>query len=132
VPTSNFRTLFLTLAAVTTAGLAAPIATAATRTVSRDGAWSYFTDPRAVNHAGEHRRTYVGWIDSRGRIVVSSYDHRTRTRERAVLRRGERVDDHNNPSILVRPGGHLVVFYSTNRRRHLAYRVSRRPEDVDD
>jgi hypothetical protein len=103
---------------------------AATQPVSRDGAWSYFTDPRAVNYEGNHQRTYVGWLDSRGQIVVSSYDHRTHVRSRAVLRTGERVDDHNNPSILARPDGRLLVFYSTNRRRHLVYRLSRRPEDI--
>jgi hypothetical protein len=118
------------LAAVSAAGLAPPVVGAATRTVARDGAWTYFIEPRAVNYDGKHRRTYVGWIDSRGRIAVSSYDHRTHARARAVLRRHERADDHNNPSILIRPGGRLVVFYSTNRRRRLVYRVSRRPEDV--
>ena len=72
----------------------------------------------------------MGWIDSRGQVVVSSYDHRTRVRTRAVLRTRERVDDHNNPSLTVRPDGRLLIFYSTERRRNLVYRVSRRPEDV--
>ena len=111
-------------------GLAAADASAGSTTLSPDGAWSYFTEPRAVNHEGAHRRTYVGWIDSRGQIVVSSYDHRTRVRTRAVLRTGERVDDHNNPAVTVRPDGRLLVFYSTDRRRRLVYRLSRRPEDV--
>ncbi len=98
--------------------------------MSPDGAWTYFTEPRAVNHEGRHRRTYVGWIDSRGQIVVSSYDHRSRVRTRTVLQTRERVDDHNNPSLTVRPDGRLLVFYSTDRRRHLVARLSRRPEDV--
>ncbi len=98
--------------------------------MSPDGAWTYFIEPRAVNYDGLHRRTYVGWIDSRGQIVVSSYDHRTRIRTRAVLTTGERVDDHNNPSLTVRPDGRLLVFYSTERRRNLVVRLSRRPEDV--
>ena len=108
---------------------AAP-ARAATQAVSPDGAWTYFIEPRAVNYDGKHRRTFVGWLDSRGQVVVSSYDHRSHVRTRAVLHTGERVDDHNNPSILARPDGHLLVFYSTNRRRHLVYRLSRRPEDI--
>ena len=62
--------------------------------------------------------------------MVSSYDHRSRVRTRAVLRTGERVDDHNNPSLTVRPDGRLLVFYSTDRRQNLVYRLSRRPEDV--
>lgn len=121
--------LFGLLVAVIVA-VAASAASAATTTLSSDGAWTYFTEPRAVNHDGKHRRTYVGWIDSRGQIVVSSYDHRTGVRTRAVLRTGERVDDHNNPSLTVRRDGRLMVFYSTERRRNLVYRLSRRPEDV--
>lgn len=109
---------------------AAPARALTTQPVSPDGAWSYFTEPRAVNYDGKHRRTYVGWLDSHGQIVVSSYDHPSGVRTRAVLRTGERVDDHNNPSILARPDGRLLVFYSTNRRRHLVYRLSRRPEDI--
>ena len=112
------------------AGLAPASAPAATRAVSPDGAWTYFIEPRAVNYKGRHRRTFVGWLDSRGQIVVSSYDHRTGVRTRAVLRTGERVDDHNNPSILVRPNGRLFAFYSTHRRRNLVYRRSRRPGDA--
>ena len=114
---------------MTAAGLSAA-ALGANTTVSPDGAWTYFIEPRAVNYEGEHKRTYVGWIDSRGQVVVSSYDHRTRVRTRAVLQTGERVDDHNNPSLTVRPDGRLLVFYSTDRRRNLVSRVSRRPEDV--
>ena len=112
------------------AALAPAAAPAANRAVSPDGAWSYFTEPRAVNYEGRNPRTFVAWLDSRGQIVVSSYDHRTGVRTRAVLRTGERVDDHNNPSILVRPDGRLLVFYSTHRRRNLVYRLSRRPGDA--
>ena len=123
--------LMLTIRLALLAALIVPAsAPAATQPVSPDGAWTYFTEPRAVNYDGKHRRTYVGWLDSRGQIVVSSYDHRTHVRTRAVLRTGERVDDHNNPSIIARPNGRLLVFYSTNHRRHLVYRRTRRPEDI--
>jgi BNR repeat-containing family member len=121
--------LFGLLVAVIVA-VAAAAASAAGTTASPDGAWTYFTEPRAINHDGKHRRTYVGWIDSRGQIVISSYDHRTHVRTRTVLRTGERVDDHNNPSVTVRPDGRLLVFYSTQRRRNLIARVSRRPESL--
>ena len=46
---------------------------AAPRTVSPDGAWSYFTEPRAVNVDGKHRRTYVGWIDRKSTRLNSSH-----------------------------------------------------------
>jgi hypothetical protein len=105
-------------------------ASAETAAFAPSGAWTYFTEPRAVNHEGRHRRTYAGWVDARGQILASSYDHRSGTRTRAVLRSHFQVDDHNNPSITVRPDGRLLAFYSGHAGDNLFYRLSRRPEDV--
>ena len=92
-----------------------------------DGAWSWFGDPRAVTHDG---RTYVGWVDQEGDIKVSSYDHTTGERVTAVLHARLQQDDHANPSIQVRPDGHLVVYYSAHVGPAMHQRVSSQPEDV--
>jgi len=94
------------------------------------GAWSWFGDPRAVYHAGAHRRTYVGWIDSAGNVEVASYDHDNGRRTVGTLTTGFQVDDHNNPSLLMRPDGHLLVFWSGHGGSQLYYRRSASPEDV--
>jgi PKD repeat protein len=91
------------------------------------GAWSWFGDPRAVYHQD---RTYVGWVDHEGDIKVSSYDHDTRERVTAVLQARLNRDDHANPSILVRPDGRLMVFYSRHVGPAMHYRVSTNPGDV--
>lgn len=101
------------------------------------GAWSWFGDPRAVTAGG---RTFVGWIDQRGDVRIAAYVHRSRRIVRgAVLKRGLGRDDHNNPSIVVRPDGRLMVFFSPHSGRGLPppgipsrmyYRLSRRPGDV--
>jgi PKD repeat protein len=95
-----------------------------------DGAWSWFGDPRAVTYTGTHTRTYVGWVDQEGDIKVSSYDHTTGERVTAVLHARLQQDDHANPSIQVRPDGHLVVYYSAHVGPAMYYRVSSAPEDV--
>jgi hypothetical protein len=92
-----------------------------------DGAWSWFGDPRAVFHEG---RTYVGWVDLEGDIKVSSYDHTTGHRVTAVLQARLNRDDHANPSLHVRPDGHLMVFYSRHVGPAMHYRVSTHPRDV--
>ena len=103
------------------------------------GAWSWFGDPRAVYHEGRHRRTYVGWIDGDGDVRVASVDSDTGARRVAVLKRGLGRDDHNDPSLLMLPGGRLEAFYSPHSGRYLPppgipsrmyYRVMRRAEDV--
>jgi hypothetical protein len=94
------------------------------------GAWSWFADPRAVFHAGLHKRTYVGWVGVHGDIRVLSYDYATKTITTAVLQNGVQADDHANPALLVRPDGRLQVFYSAHNGSLMFYRVSTRPEDI--
>ncbi len=100
------------------------------RELVRSGAWSWFGDPRAVHHAGAHRRTYVGWVDAAGSIQVASYDHDTGVRVITTLKANFQVDDHANPSLLVRPDGRLMVFWSAHFGTAMFYRRSLRPEDV--
>lgn len=108
----------------------APAATEAAQPPLGDGAWSWFGDPRAITHTGAHTRTYVGWVDHEGDVKVSSFDHSTRERVTAVLQARLNQDDHASPSLLVRPDGRLVVFYSRHVGPAMHYRVSTRPEDV--
>ena len=77
-----------------------------------DGAWCWFSDPRAVYYEGEHRRTYAGWVDSAGSIVVGYYDHESGEMNQHILSKELQVDDHNNPSLLFSEEGKLLVFYS--------------------
>ena len=100
------------------------------REFSRSGAWSWFGDPRAVYHAGAHRRTYVGWVDAAGSVQVASYDHDTGIRVITTLKANFQLDDHANPSLLVRPDGRLIVFWSAHIGGSMFYRRSVRPEDV--
>ena len=75
-------------------------------------------------------KTYVGWVDLEGDIKVSSYDHASGERVTAVLQARLNQDDHANPSLHVRPDGHLVVFYSRHVGPAMHYRISTRPHDV--
>ena len=95
-----------------------------------DGGWCWFADPRAVYHAGRHRRTYIGWVDRRGEIMVGSFDHATNRIERAVLHRGFSVDDHHNPALLLDADGHITVYYCAHNGGRMYHRRSLEPEDV--
>ena len=80
--------------------------------ITADGAWCWFSDPRAVYHQGNHRRTYTGWVDGKGNIVVGFYDHQNGTIETKVIDPELEIDDHDNPSLFFDPEGKLMVFYS--------------------
>jgi hypothetical protein len=100
------------------------------RELTASGAWSWFGDPRSVYHEGRHRRTYTGWVARDGSVQVASFDHDTGQRAVATLKARLQVDDHNNPSILIRPDGRLLVFWSTHAGPTMWYRRSARPEDI--
>jgi hypothetical protein len=100
------------------------------RELAASGAWCWFADPRAVYHAGAHRRTYVGWVDARGSIQVASYDHDTAIRTVTTVKASFQIDDHANPSLLVRPDGRLIVFWSAHLGGRMYYRRSLRAEDI--
>jgi hypothetical protein len=100
------------------------------REFNPSGAWCWFGDPRAVYYQGAHRRTYVGWVSGAGDIQVGSYDHDTGQRVVTTVKARFQIDDHANPSLLVRPDGRLMVFWSGHFGSAMYYRRSVNPEDI--
>ncbi|MEQ8240337.1 MAG: glycoside hydrolase family 88 protein [Cyclobacteriaceae bacterium] len=79
-----------------------------------NGAWCWFSDPRAVYHEGQFRRTYSGWVDNYGDIHVGYYDHDTKEITSKVIYDNLEIDDHDNPSLLFDEDGKLLVFFNTH------------------
>jgi hypothetical protein len=101
------------------------------KTFAEDGAWCWFSDPRAVYYEGQHQRTYVGWIDSRGNVMVGFYDHQDRQTQTYMLHEGLEVDDHDNPALHFTEDGRLMVFYSEHSKETPIYQlISQNPEDI--
>lgn len=81
-----------------------------------DGAWCWFSDPRAIYYEGNFQRTYAGWITSTGDVTVGFYDHQTGEVKSYVLHQQLEIDDHDNPSLVMTPEGKLMVFYSKHSK----------------
>jgi hypothetical protein len=105
---------------------------AADYTLTGDGGWCWFADPRALYYKGTNERTYIGWITSSGAVTVAQYDHASQQTTTTVLRYNFEADDHDNPSLLVRASDQRVmVFYSKHTvEPHLYFRISTNPEDI--
>lgn len=110
------------LTATTQAPPPSPFASLAQR-----GAWCWFGDPRAIQVGA---KTFTGWIDWNGDVVVAQYDNPTRTVTTHVVRPGLEVDDHDNPSVVVRPDGRILAFYSKHAGSPMYYRLSNNPGDI--
>jgi hypothetical protein len=120
----------MTFAVLPILSLACSLPFAVAGSIRQDGAWTWFSDPRAVHYVGENDKTYWGWADTHGSIRISSLDHKTGQVQITTLHYGFEVDDHDAPAILVRPDGRLVVFYSKHNAPLIYYRISTNPEDI--
>jgi len=103
------------------------------RTITTDGGWCWFSDPRAVYYEGKHKRTYTGWVTSAGDIVVAYYDHQTQEIKNKMLYEKLEADDHDNPTILIGKDGKLKIFFSKHARSFpIQLFVSAQPENIDE
>ena len=100
------------------------------KTLTDDGAWCWFADPRAVYYEGKYKRTYTGWVNKSGDICMGYYDHTTGDIKETILKKGLEYDDHANPAFLLLEDGRFMVFYSAHCGKEMYYRTMRTPEDI--
>jgi hypothetical protein len=98
--------------------------------ITSNGAWTWYGNPVAVHYEGKYKKTYMGWISNNGTISVGSYNHETGDTATKVIRTGYQVDDHCHPSILMRPDGRLMVFFTGHDGGTISLYVSTNPEDI--
>jgi hypothetical protein len=79
-----------------------------------NGAWCWFSDPRAVYYEGNHKRTYGGWVDNYGNIHIGYFDHETLQIHSRIIAEEFEANDHVNPSLHFDENGYLMVFYNTH------------------
>jgi len=101
-----------------------------TQSLTQDGAWCWFQDPRAVYRKGDRERTYMQWITRDGRLQVGAYDHVTGHTEIHTVKQDWDRDDHNVGAFVVRPDGRLMVFYARHNGHGLFARTAAHPEDI--
>jgi hypothetical protein len=102
--------------------------------VSREGAWCWFADPRAIHYENEQQTINASWlayIDVHGNVKASQYDFLTGKRNEVLVRSYFQPDDHNNPTILVLPDERVLIIYSRHTDEPaFYYRVSKRAGDI--
>ncbi|MCX7046625.1 MAG: BNR-4 repeat-containing protein [Candidatus Sumerlaeota bacterium] len=99
------------------------------KSLTDDGAWTWFNDPRAVYYEGAHRRTYAGWINRAGDVMMGAYDHDDSSITTFTLKSAFQKDDHDNPGFVARPDGRLFALYAYHNGRKY-FRIMTQPEDT--
>lgn len=102
-------------------------------TLTDDGAWCWFSDPRAICFKGHYHRIYAGWMNQYGDVVAGYYDCDNHHILYDTIRRKFEVDDHNNPSIFIDSQGRLTLFYCGHAHSSPIYSIqSKSPEHIND
>ena len=70
--------------------------------LTQNGAWCWFADPRAIYHEGKNKRTYIGYVNKKGDIMVNVIDHESnKVMKEVTLKPKLNKDDHANPSLIM-------------------------------
>lgn len=104
--------------------------------VTKEGAWCWFADPRALHYENKDQtinKTFIGYIDIHGNIKASQYDFLIEESQEVLVRSWFQPDDHNNPTFLVLPDERVMIFYSRHTDEPcFYYRISEKPGDITD
>ncbi|HYG24297.1 MAG TPA: BNR-4 repeat-containing protein [Verrucomicrobiae bacterium] len=96
-------------------------------TIARDGAWTWYNDPRALFHNG---KLYFGFVRAAdGKSALGVFDLGTGIGTNLWASDFTQLDDHNNPGLLSKRDGGLLAIYARHiSDQFFAYRLSTSPE----
>ena len=120
----------LAAAACLLCGAADALAVGVTYELTPDGAWCWYSAPRAICHDGT---VYTGWVTRDGDIQVAEHDLFSGvTSDPVTLWPQFEADDHDHPVIHVTSDGRLTAFYSKHAMPYTRtqFHVSINPWDI--
>lgn len=82
-------------------------------TFTEDGAWCWFSDPRALFlHSEEGPKVISGWVTSQGDIQVGQLDLKTNQVSLTTLWEDFESDDHDHPAFALDKNGDVLIQYT--------------------
>ena len=81
--------------------------------VTKEGAWCWFADPRAIHYYDAEagiNAAYIGYIDVHGNVKATQIDWNTGKRTEVLVRSCFQPDDHNNPTFIVLPDKRIMIL----------------------
>ncbi|TLV03942.1 BNR-4 repeat-containing protein [Dyadobacter luticola] len=90
--------------------------TNAQQTLTTDGAWCWFSDPRAVYADAMGSRIITGWVTKQGDIQAAMLDASSGKSETVTLYEKLEVDDHDNPAFAILPDKNIIALYTWHGR----------------
>lgn len=80
--------------------------------LTNDGAWCWFSDPRAIYLNHKKGTIITGWINKAGDVYAASLETKTGKIVQKKLYTQLEVDDHDNPAFLELADGNVLAQYT--------------------
>ncbi len=91
--------------------------------VTNNGAWCWFSDPRAIYTHDEQPGILTGWVTAKGSIVTAKIFPNGDIKEQVLSRKLDK-DDHANPSFVEFANGDNMVFFTKHFDNYVRYHFS--------
>ena len=85
-----------------------------------DGAWCWFSDPRAIYVNGQ---VITGWVMSNGTVEAAFFNIEKQTIQTDELYYRLERDDHNNPAFVKTTNGTVLAMYTRHSLKDLFINV---------
>ena len=101
-------------------------------TLADDGAWCWFSDPRAIYAGTEDDRAIItGWVTQKGDVEVASLDLQSGAISTKIIYPELEVDDHDNPAFVELPDHRILTQYAWHGGdRGVIQNTTTRPMDI--
>jgi len=99
-------------------------------TLTSDGAWCWFSDPRAV-FVDKADMVITGWVKKDGSIEAASLDLKSNKIVSKILYPQLQYDDHNNPAFAILPDQNVLAMYTWHStKKGVVYNITSEPNDI--
>ena len=99
------------------------------KVLSEDGAWCWFSDPRAIYTSGHSIVT--GWVKKDGSVEAATLDLRSSKIETQILYPQLEVDDHDNPAFAMTPDQKILTMYTWHGgKKGVIFQKTREGKDI--
>jgi len=80
------------------------------QTLTENGAWCWFSDPRAIYYS--KTKIITGWVKNDGSVEVASLNPETQEKKFHVIHPQLEADDHDNPAFTVLADGNILTMFA--------------------
>lgn len=103
--------------------------------LTNDGAWCWFSDPRAIYISSSKGTIVTGWINKQGDVYAASLDPATGKIKQKQLYAQLEIDDHDNPAFVELANGTILSQYTWHnggpKGMGVIQNITEKPHDIE-